>query len=383
MKNIGIITFHFPHNVGAVLQCVALQKKIQYMGATPYVIDYRPKYHTDMYKAIRNPFLGAYAHVKAFNNRGIFHSIYMYARHFISICISNLSAKDTLDRENKFNIFINENLNLTKRYTSNQALRMEPPKCDIYICGSDQIWNSDITNGCIDDAYYLNFGNEFVKRVAYAPSAQIKSEQLEEIIKLLKKFELISVREIDSQKQLMEAINKEISVQVDPTLLLERSEYKEFEKDINLKGYILFYGLKTKKSQGMLRFLKKIREYTNLPVVDISANEWKISAEYRNSTVEPGEFLGYIKNASYVVTNSFHGTVFSLMYHVPMWCFIPSLKGTRISNLLIQLGLENRIIEKCENVDLEEKVDFTLVDERLSMLRKQAEDFLMTAIWGK
>lgn len=376
---IAVITFHFPNNVGALLQCMALQIKLNKMGHESSVIDYRPQYLVDMYKPLRNPFLAAYKHVKNYNRGSWLLGIYKFIRHIVSVSLSNLDYKNTRLRTKNTNEFLKKNICLTDRYSNIEELCAKPPSADIYVCGSDQIWNSDITNGNIDRAYYLFFGEKHIKRIAYGVSADIKEWQFSEVLQLLDRFDSISVREYETKEQLKKSGEIDSNVVPDPTLLLTREDYKVYEANIDETGYILFYGLKTKDKKLLLKALNEATNKLGLNVIDISPCEWKINAYKRVPVLGPSDFLGYISKASYIVTNSFHGTMFSLIYHKKFWGVLPSLKGSRISGLLHEIELEDRLISSdrlSKNVEWKQEIDYSIVEIKLEELRKKGDVFL-------
>lgn len=379
-KKIGIITFHFPHNVGAVLQCYALQTKLQQMGFDVVVVDYRPEYHTNMYKPLRNPIMESYRYIHTYKIKGQLNKIYRFGRHCFSILRSNFGYFSIKERQKIFDRFVEDYLVLSGQYLTIKELSENPPAVDILISGSDQLWNTDVTNGQIDRVYFLDFGSEIIRRITYAVSVDIKNNEWNVAIQLMKKLNAVSVREKDSMDSILARDSSiPISIQPDPTLLIEKASYDSIADKANLGEYILFYGLRTNDTKRLLELLKKTKKVYNLDVIDISPIEWHVKPNVRKPVISPTEFICLVRGAKCVITNSFHGTVFSCIYNVPFWVAIPSLKSSRITNLLSQLGLEDRIVKEVYTNDLnaKETIDFKKVNDLLSKLREEGTQYLL------
>ena len=377
---VAIITFHFPHNVGAVLQCFALQKYLEGEGHNVSVIDYRPEYHVRMYRSIRNPFTEATDYVTNYVVAGKVQKTYKWIRHFASVLLSNIKHKVVKEREKAFSIFISDNLNLTRRYNDLNELIADPPSADAYVTGSDQVWNSNITNGRLDPAYFLTYGDSNIIRVAYAVSADIQDKDILDYKTLTKEIDAICLREKSTSSRMEELLGREVKVGVDPTLLLPKSSYEQFVKISNNYDYVLFYGLSTKQNKELVKsVLDKVKREYDLPIIDISPINWNISAEETHRVISPSEFLSYIHNASVVVTNSFHGTVFSLIFNREIWCVLPSLKGMRIIDLMENVGLQKRIIRKSNEICLinpNNRIDYNQVSVSIENTVKSSKEFL-------
>lgn len=380
MKKIGIITFHFPLNSGAVLQCLALQKKLDDMGCETIVIDYRPKYHTDVYATFRNPIKSAYHMMMVYKDYGTTYMLYRFVRNFISICVSNRYCIRRKKNSIKFEKYISKHMPLTKRYNSLNELQKDYPVFDAYISGSDQVWNSKITNDSPDLVYYMAFGEKKSRRITYAISADIKESELDTITPYVKNIHAISVRESDTKEKLEKLFKKEIYVHLDPTLLLKSKDYMKLEESIFIpEKYVMFYGLKMNDNSLLRKTLLRVVEKYNLPIVDISPIDNKIkNVKYKKNIISPGEFLSYIKNAEIIVTNSFHGVVFSIIYHKYFYVVLPSLRSMRIKELLFTLGLSSRIISVDNDLKslTYSKIDYETVDSCIEIKREEATVYL-------
>lgn len=349
MVKVGILTFHFVNNCGAILQCIALQRLLsQLPDVEVEIINYQPDYHTNMYRPIMNPFQQAWALAKSFQNRNLAYKSYRYIRNVASSLEKSRHFIERYKRREIFQGYYQKNMRLSKIYRTMSDLS-NCEKYDLYIVGSDQLWNSHITNYSIDTAYYLEFANcRNGRKISYAVSANLQENEIPEVSQLLKKFDSISVREKRSFRQLEKIVgDKDIRIDLDPTMLLTREDYLALEEEILLPGkYILFYGLATENSTPLEIALEELASQTHLEVFDISPVSHKLkTTSVKKKLYSPGQFLTAIKNAEYIVTNSFHGTVFSIIYNRNFFTALPSLHPERLEYLLETLELNDRIIK--------------------------------------
>lgn len=364
-KKIGIITFHRAHNYGAMLQVYALQKTLEKYDTV--VIDYRNKEIEDTYKVLR------------INKRNIFTRIK-------SMVASVIYYKRLSKRHKSFDEFLKENIKLSKSYYTEDELKKLPPKLDIYITGSDQVWNYDIAAKKID-AYTLNFGEKNVKRISYAASMgknSLDSDHEEMYIKNIKKLDAISVREKKAKEFLSTFINKEIVVTLDPTLLLKASQWEELLqlRNIEKEKYIFAYILT--EDPEYYRIVKYLSSMTGLKIIHVSKRNKGIKNILRNAYADgPIEFLKLIKNAEYVIATSFHATVFSIIFHKKFWVIPPKKTSARITDLLEMLNIRERAVSTLE--DLEKKnydnpINYESVDQIIEKERKKSINWLENKI---
>lgn len=350
MIKVGILTFHFVNNCGAILQCIALQHVLsQSPDINVEIINYQPDYHTNMYRPIMNPFQQARALAKSFEDRKFIYRVYRYFRNVASSIVKSAHFIERYKQGKIFRHYYKKNMQLSKMYKTLSDLR-SCDKYDLYVVGSDQLWNSHITNYSIDMAYYLGFTNDKSSRkITYAVSANLQENEISLIRTLLKKFDSISVREENTFNQLKDLIKeKDIRIDLDPTMLLTREEYFFLEEEIVLpKKYILFYGLATKDSTLLKKSLEQLALQTNLLVFDISPVSYNLKVRsIKKRYYSPGQFIFMIKNAEYILTNSFHGTVFSIIYNKSFYTALPTLNPERLEHLLKKLELKDRIIKQ-------------------------------------
>lgn len=365
MKKIGILTFHFVFNNGAVLQCLALQKALKKLAGDKVeisVIDYQPYYHTNMYNVIINPFYSAYHLACSFKDRGMLYQIYRFLRNICSNIAKNVNFLTRYKRKKIFKTYIDKHIPVSKLYKTEQELKEDSESYQAYVVGSDQIWNSKITNYAIDPVYYLGFlpDSSNALKYAYAASANFLEKEVEQIYQYIKSFDGISVREQTAYKWLQEKELTQSRLDIDPTLLLEKQEFAEFEEAIDglPEDYIVFYGLEMKDNRNLKEALMEVQNKLQMPIVDISPIDNKIEGETIRYCVSPGQFLYCIKNAKYVVTNSFHGSVFSIIYEKLFRVVMPNLHSERLSQLLEIYELQGRL-----SSNIEEKIDWEKTKE--------------------
>ena len=365
MKKIGITTFHRAHNYGAVLQAYALKKALEKENNQVEFIDYISDDMEKMYKVIKISKKNMYTRVKSF------------------IAAIAYFGKNK-SRYNNFNKFIDKNFKMTHKYSSIEELKKDPPTEDIYITGSDQVWNPEITGG-LSDIYTLNFGSDRINRVSYAASIGNNSLGKEDYQGKLSKLNYISVREETAKNLLQPIINKPIKVVVDPTLLIDSKEWEEeFDlKDNEKEPYILTYHVA--EYPEYVKIINELSRKTGLKVITFEKRKKKnynniLRCAYADG---PEEFVRLIKNAKYVVTTSFHATVFSVIFHKKLFVVPHNSTGSRMIDLLNKLGLQDRIyysLEEFKNCDYDREINYKKVEEKLSKEREESLIFLKNAL---
>ena len=362
MMNISIITFHNTSNFGATLQCSALYAFLSKLGHNVKVINYLPTYVLDkksVFKEIRK--------VRESNNK---------AKALVK-GIAYLNFSNSIKRKDaRFEKFISEHINTTRVYSSFAELESSPPISDLYICGSDQIWNPALTGDAFDKAYFLQFIDG--DKVSYGASiGELDIENAkEELCELTNDFKYISVREKTSATKLAKALGREIFTVLDCTLLLNKDDYIKMEVDtdyLNSK-YLLLYNIQN--SHTSVEIAQKIAREKNLKIIDISPNPFvKVADALKLIDIGPGEFLSLFHHAEYVVTNSFHGSVFSIIYEKQFITIPHSTRSTRITDLLKSLDLDSRIALKSGYIDYV-PIDYSNVKKNLQIARSNSIEFL-------
>lgn len=327
---IGILTFHCAHNYGAVLQCYALQETLKSMGHNVEVIDYRPRYLIEPYK----PF-----NIRWFIRRNIFKAIMRFIQE-CSIC------KIRFNRYKVFNAFINNKLNISNRVYKG----IIPDKYDIYVIGSDQVWNKNLTKGG-DPIYWGNFDvSSNRKKITYAASMEaqnIDADCVQQIRKCLDNFDFISVRENNLRDLLISIYNKKkINVVLDPTFLVEKNVWTNIMIKPKRKKYVLIYEFVI--NENTTNIAKKIASEIGADVLDINVDFLNkddnrgVSSLY---DLSPEQFLGFFSEACFIITSTFHGTAFSIIFNKPFYFVkIGNNENQRVKTLLDNLDLSDRII---------------------------------------
>ncbi len=377
---IGIITFHFVSNQGAVLQCYAMQKYLESQGHEAYVINYQPSYHTVRYAAVKNPFIYARNTWKTNKGTSLIMRVCYWGYSFLRCCGLNLKGEDKkVQRE--FEEFMLRNFNLTDKYTTFNELVKSPPQFDAYISGSDQLWNPELLDQEFDGAYFLEFGPQNIPRITYAVS--MGKEQNEKIKSELKKhcenLTAVSLREYSESS--IKATGRDVHICIDPTLLLDSCEYDRIAKPNEEKEpYIFVYGFET--TAEILEAVKLAQDKYNVKIINGSPHRVKLNCECSSvREYAPDKFLSYIKNAECVVTNSFHASVFSIIYQKDFITVAHSTRGLRMHELLGKLGLNCRLWNSNE-FNLDKTIEWKDVAENIIKYRTQSTQFLKLALSG-
>lgn len=375
MKTAGIITLHCTDNFGAVLQCYALQECIKKeLDINVEIIDYNPK----VLRSKFNVMLDWSEFKERCKTRGL-------KKTFTNDILKRLKTyKERKRKKIKFNFFRKEYLNLSKnRY---DMIRAEnAPIYDYYITGSDQVWNPNITEG-FDETFFLKFARNESVKISYAASIaeKIEEEHYNKYKKLLKEFDYISVRENQHKEVISKLTTKEVFVTLDPTLLLEKADWLKLVSNSNLieDEYILLYCLE--KNDDAIRVANKLSEEYKIPVVHYYFGMLRNKIKYDRKCFYfegPNDFLWYIKNAKFVVTSSFHGTVFSVMFNKNFYTTLCVRdNGTRVKSFLNLIGLEDRIVYD-GNIkgNTEEVINFSTPIHRLEIEKSKSIKYLKMA----
>lgn len=359
-----ILTIHFGINYGSVLQTYALSRVLETMELEVEIINYVPSKYK-MWNEFKKDKIGKYSYI-------------------IIVAGFILKAPKKLIQRNIFEKFIKRNINLSRQYSSNYELTNQKPIGDLYIVGSDQVWNFDY-NEKGDNTYFFDFLNNNEKKIAYAASLgkSFVSNQEEQTLKeLLMNFYSISVRE-DETALLLNKLDLKTKHVLDPTLLICKEKWKEL---MNIKNkeekYILIYVmdyLYEDLIEIAVQFSKKI----NTKIYMISFKriaDSRVDKQYIYST--PQKFLSLLYNAEYVVTNSFHGVAFSINFNRQFIAVGKNKYNLRIESLLRTLNIKKSIYMTNENrpIDYEQVIDYNIVNNTLEDKRRESLHFLQSAI---
>lgn len=325
-KKIKIITIHFGTNHGSVLQAFALSNYIRSLGHDAQIIDYVPERYR------------------------VWNSLILKkrAKYPLPVIMAYypLALVKSMRLRNLFKNFLKCNLNMTRNYSKSDELKKNPPNADIYITGSDQVWNDDY-NGAGELSYFLDFVPDDAKRIAYAASFGKEATEQEYLCKikpLLNKFDAISVRESDAVGILDQLKLNSVHV-VDPVFLLDKEQWISFENTPEVKEpYTLVYVLDGKYDE-LLDYAEKIKEKTGNKIYVVSFGKKKDARiDKQFHMANPKDFVGLVHNAAAVCTNSFHGTAFSVIFRKKFITIGKPKYNSRMLSLLNKLSLEKHFV---------------------------------------
>ena len=266
-----------------------------------------------------------------------------------------LEIKSIKKSEDIFRKFIVEKIHLTpKTYFSYEELVKDCPQADVYATGSDQMWNSGWNQG-IEKSFFLEYAPENKKRIAFATSigkTQFEKEEADEIIPLIKKYDLVTLRE-QSAVDLLKEYDIDGQLVLDPTLTLKKEDWFEIlPKNKRTKPYLLVYQLHMSHNNAdFTRAVQEIAARKGLEIVRVvySYSDRKVGEK----VVLPGvfEFLSLIRGAGFIVTDSFHGTAFSINFNKQFAVIYPEFFGTRMDNILRLTNLQNRRYRSSDSIE--------------------------------
>lgn len=351
---IGILTFHWATNYGAVLQTYALQTHLSRQGHAVEIINYRPRGYP-------RTLVGCFLTKRPWRLPG-------YLNEYV--------------RERRLRGFREERLRLSREYRSFAELREDPPRCDAFICGSDQVWNPFFTGhgeGGLTLTYYLAFAPEHVKRIAYAVSfgsTDYPEDLLRALTPSLSRFDAISVRENSGRSILARIGMGDVPVLPDPALLLTERDYAALlrERTSAIRKGAFFHIL-----HGRQTAAEKVRHCIgrsfHMRVIDTRSPV--------RSFLGVEDWLSSIMNAKVVITNSYHAMAFSILFRTPFIALPVEGYGAgmndRIRTLLSRLGLTDRILESREEEGIRRLViqppNWDSVEDGLASMRDDARQY--------
>lgn len=376
---IGILTFHNAHNYGAVLQAWSLQEYLKRQGYSVEIINLRLEVIDKLYRITRKE------KIEVCGN-ALLNWLADFGYRLTKRVYIKIKDPGKAEKSKEFEYFINHVLPVTREFNSYEELVNADLDYDALIVGSDQVWNSVMMNG-INLAYFLQFGKKDALRISYA--ASIGTEVIPEAYHMLfrrylREFDSISVREEKARQQVEQLTDKKVSLISDPTFLLQREDFDKLLKSIrSQKKYIYVHNVHLKRVDEALNGVaKELSKRTGLPII----HNWRKKifpdeAGYFTGGIE--EFLGYVAGAEWVVTNSFHCTVFAITYH-KSFITVPHFKHPdRMKYLLESLDISKNLISHKSKIpgNLQElQIDYEAVEIKKSVLRKEAQEFLKEAL---
>lgn len=351
MNNVLISTLHFYNNFGSVLQAYALQKILnQRFGKNADISPYRPCLQEYEY----------------------FHTEELIAAYKI--------------KEQKFDDFRQDVLGIGSTITQLEKLRQQ---YDAYLVGSDIVWGKEFSG--LDPVYFLQFVPDGKVKIAYAASVILDKDghtEADDIFRDgLKRFDAIGMRETSSVEPIQRlAKGKHVEAVLDPTLLLPAEDYEALvieNEDMKRTPYLLSY---------FLTHDPAVVDYTNMIAKKMGLRVIHYFADYPKHIFDPdagcfafagpGEFLGYVKNAAMVFTNSFHGTCFSMIYRKPFYTYMAKRNMlSRVRDTVERLGMDNRYFTDFRDLPkVTMDIDYGIYEQRLMAEQKKSFEFLRRAL---
>lgn len=369
MKRIGVITMHRVTNYGSALQAYATQCIFEQLGHKCEIIDYTYPNEFQYEKgAKRTP---------------------MSLKNKIG---KLLGLSPRWRRVNRIDRFCRKRLKLSKKYSTHNSIKSHPPKYDIYVTGSDQVWNPTFMKG--DDVFFLSFAPEGAHKIAFSSSfaiAHLPKQYKDNYAKFLKAYRYISVREQKGRDIIKELLNTDTPITLDPTLMLDNNEWqkliKSYHDPYQKKKYILLYmlGYAFDPTPYIYELLQALQKKTNLDIYTFSTipPDYNMQNVHNIFEASPISFIQLFKNASYIVTSSFHGTAFAVNFGIPLYSVVASddSDDDRQSSLLNALNIPQCIVIKGSNfVSINPYYDVKKEQAKLNILRKLSLDYLNKAL---
>ena len=370
--NIGIITMHKVLNAGSALQAWALCHKINQLGYSCEIIDYLypNQYHLSQRQLLEID----YYSIQYWVNRIKYFILYR-----------------TKSQKQRFVKFWQSAWKSSVPYNSPESLLQNPPQYDVYMVGSDQVWNPKCMYG--DPSFFCAFAND-KPRISYASSfaqANIPEELYQTYKVLLSEFTSISVREEGGRELVRLLTGKDAQVVCDPTILLTKEDYVPLiaKSEIRIKkpyllAYILSYAYNPYPT--ILEIIKKISKERKLPVIYMMANsvdDYHFGCSITNAG--PNEFLSLIANAECIVTSSFHGVAFALNFEKEFYTVLTkdANQNNRIYSLLKTVGALDRIIfNDSDFIESTSHLDYKKITENLNDFREKSAEYLKKTLFN-
>lgn len=361
---VGILTFPNSSSYGAALQMFALYQTCRDLGYDAEIVNYF------------NLWMKQMKHVTVGQGKGK------------ALLWGKRKANDLLHicMKARFARFEKQMHKYPRKAVSDPAqLSLLAKRYGAVICGSDQVWNPDITGE--DLSYFLNFCGEETARVSYAPSFGVEAlagQYAQKVRRELEAFDHLSIREEVGQRMIRDLAGLDAKLVVDPTFLLDAAMWQKYEQPHpQAKGaYILYYTVRSSKT--LWKHCLSLARKTNMKILRVGSNVVskylkKVDGVEDVCDIGPGQWLYLMRNASYVVTNSFHGTAFSINYGKNFYVEFSSATNSRLSNIVKLLGLEDRVVY--EDTDIAASAaDYGVTAAVLPQMKAESLAFLADAL---
>lgn len=354
---VAIVTQSIKGNYGGVLQNFALQRVLRKLGHQPITIDYRDSSPLWFYllQSVKTLMLFPFP-----SKRRAF-----------------TPYRNVFPRDSRIMNFVHQHIVLTKKqYLSYKKRILRDYQIEAVVVGSDQVWRPLYNPGCLFDMYLKFAGNAKVLKLAYAASFGVDiweytAEQTRICSRLIRDFKAVSVREVSAVSLCKKHLGRDVVPVLDPTLLLSREEYASVCSSVPVNGakYVCCYMLDPTPEQK--KMIEDFARDKHLQLIMFSAHE--------ALTYSVEEWLAMFRDATCVVTDSFHGTVFSLIFQKEFYSLLNSSRGaTRFESLLSQFALESRVVSRLDQI--KEVIDWSVVESYKSKLVQSSLDFLRNGL---
>ena len=365
---VGILTFHRADNYGAVLQACALVNTFRSYGMDCELIDYRCRAIEKVYE---------YQYLPPIRKN--------FIKWIIDFRRNIRTVPKKIEKKRKCMEFRNQHLPMSKSVSTVEDRKRIEKEYDLIVTGSDQIWNQKLTGG-VDEWYCFKKSEKQTSVVSYGASIgdlNVYKDYFHQVDEILKEYAMISVRENTAKAFLENRLNIPVYRVLDPTLLVDSGCWKKLMKNetTSTDSYIFYYDVETNKVAK--RIAIHLSQKENLKLIhfnpDMRNNSWWMYAE----DAGPIEFLELIANAKYIVTSSFHATVFSILFEKQFVTIPHPETGSRVKDLLSELDLKHHICVDLESWNeniVKEKQDYTEVFKKLEGLKKESFGFIENAI---
>ncbi|MCB2293930.1 polysaccharide pyruvyl transferase family protein [Clostridium algoriphilum] len=338
-----ILTIHNINNYGSTLQSCALNEYIESLGYDVELIDYNP------------------------NDRNLIGNIRW-------LLVNTVFIWNYIIRDKKFETYFKKHSKRTREYTTFKELSKMTPEADVYLLGSDQVWNINLPRGN-DPAYYLEFTNS-VNKMTYSSSLGTKLNEyaVGKLKERIKSYKYISVREKASAEQLIKAGLINTKFTLDPVFLFPKEYYLEETKANTYGRYILIYAVN--QDDLLDDWAKEISQKENLRVIAIGGLKKKCYCDMFDRNAGPVDFINLIYHSELFLTSSFHGVSLAIILNKQFYVIVPKKNSLRIENILEVAGLEDRVIQSKIDLKNLELINFKEVNVRLKPIIESSKNYL-------
>lgn len=364
---IGILTYQRAINYGAFLQAFALRSYLQQCGHDVDIIDYMPEGHSIAYNPLHINRSSNYIDYLLTNIRNIIR---------LPFSIKRIKRMESLQKRH---------LQLDSEIAYKHGEQLAALDYDCIVYGSDQIWwkHSPLpTYTGFDNVFWGDYIRKDIRKITYAASMGVIDLTEEDklfIQSSLRSFSAISVREEDLMTTIQPLTKEEVELVIDPVLIVGKDFWEKYAtRQTPNKPYVLLYSLLP--SREAEDFAKNIAEKKNCKYIEITGRiELRKLLSGAIQTADAFDLISFIRNADYVVSTSFHGTAFSVLFEKQFIAFGMKKNSSRVHSLLKQLGIEERLLTEEQPEELE-MINYSNVSVRLALLREKSHAYLQKAI---